>query len=298
MRDVTRVLAQTEDSIARAVIWGSLREALRDSRISPSDYLDIVEEVLQGQPDITVETVIRDSRHAPSSTIAGYLGCTAESTARVARVAVSIMDAAEPNSLRQLIAARTLVSTTVDPELLTAWLAGGAPNGLRVDEDMRWRLTRSLAGMGAVSVDHIDAELQRDPSSHGAISALAARASIPDADSKASVWQTIWTDDTLSNYELFALAENFFRFGQEELTASYVVRYFDDLASMVETRTGAMAERLAELLFPRNYVSRQTLELAQARLAAGDLTPSLHRPLADQTDDLRRLLTSRETFGW
>ena len=65
------------------MIWGSLREALRDSRISPSDYLDIVEEVLEGQPDITVETVIRDSRHAPSSTIAGY----SDARLRHARVA-------------------------------------------------------------------------------------------------------------------------------------------------------------------------------------------------------------------
>jgi len=297
--EVPRVLAQTEDILARAVIWGSLREALRDSNVSPSDYLDIVEQALPTEADITVETVIRDSlRYGASSTIAGYLGGTPQFTARVAAVATKIMLDADNGSLRQLIAARTLVNTTSDVGMLSSWLSGAAPDGLLVDDDLRWRLTRRLAEMGEVTSEHIDAELQRDPSSQGVLSAMSARASLPSAASKAAVWQTLWTDDTLSNYELFALAEGFFRPGQEQLTAGYVPRYFDDLATMAETRGGMMAERLADLLFPRNYVDQPTLDLAQHCLESNKLTQQLRRPLADHTDDLSRLLVSRETFGW
>ena len=60
---------------------------------------------------------------------------------------------------------------------------------------------------GAATLDDIDAELQRDPSSQGVLVGARGPRILPDADSKAQVWQTIWTDDTLSNYELFALAE-------------------------------------------------------------------------------------------
>ena len=67
---------------------------------------------------------------------------------------------------------------------------------------------------------------------------------------------------------------------------------------MAETRGGMMAERLADLLYPRNYVEQRTLELARHCLDSSDLIQQLRRPVADHTDDLDRLLTSRETFGW
>jgi aminopeptidase N len=297
--DIPRVLAKSDDVLARAVIWGSLREALLDSRLSPNDYLSIVEGALPFEADLAVEAILRDElRQGGTSTTSVYLGALPENRERVSRVASAIMQEAEPSSLRQLIAARILVNTTHDVELLQSWLGGAGPDGLLVDEDLRWRLTRKLCEHGILGLQDIEAESQRDPSSQGALAALAARAALPDPKVKAEVWQTIWVDQALSNYELFALAEGFFRPGQNQLTAPYVTRYFDDLSSMADTRGGMMAERLAALLFPRHYVEAPVLEKARRCLESSRLTEQLRRPVADHTDDLGRALRSRETFGW
>ena len=67
---------------------------------------------------------------------------------------------------------------------------------------------------------------------------------------------------------------------------------------MAETRGGMMAERIADLLFPRNYVEPRTSGVGPALSGSSELIQQLRRPVADHTDDLARLLTSRETFGW
>jgi aminopeptidase N len=115
---------------------------------------------------------------------------------------------------------------------------------------------------------------------------------------KAGLWETLMHDETLSNYELFALAEFFFRPAQRELTAPYVERYFRELPQMPQSRTGMMAERLAATLFPSAAVSAETLRLAEDCLADESLPQPVRRPIADCADDLARALRSKETFGW
>ena len=59
-------------------------------------------------------------------------------------------------------------------------------------------------------------EQDRDPSSQGALHALSCRAVLPDPAVKEEVWGSITTDPDLSNYELYALVEAFFRRDQVE----------------------------------------------------------------------------------
>jgi aminopeptidase N len=105
-------------------------------------------------------------------------------------------------------------------------------------------------------------------------------------------------DETLSNYELLALAEFFFRPSQIELTAPYVERYFAELPQASKRWSGMMAERLAAALFPRSAVSAKTLQLAERCLADDSASHLTRRQIADCTDDLARALRSREAFGW
>jgi aminopeptidase N len=299
MAEVAEALPRIDDLLGRAVVWAALREALLDARVSPSAYLDVVESALPAEADIAVEAVLRDEmRHGATSSTAVYLTAAPAHRSRVAAVAEQILAAAEPASNRQLVVARTFVSTTDDMDLVARWRDGDVPDGLLLDDDLRWRLTRRLAQRGLVSADDIDLEARRDPSSHGVLAAMTARASLPDPGLKEHVWRQLLDDDALTNYELFALAQGFFATGQDELTAPYRQRYFDELPVLSERRSGMVADRLAELLFPRNAVTEQTLGWAREVLAASDLSPQVRRPVSDHTDDLARALASRQRFGW
>jgi aminopeptidase N len=105
-------------------------------------------------------------------------------------------------------------------------------------------------------------------------------------------------DESLSNYEPSALAEFYFRPSQTELTEPYVERYFHELPRMPNSRTDAMAERLAQTLFPRFEVTAETLRLAEECLADRPRRSPVRRPISDYTDDLAQALRSREALGW
>jgi aminopeptidase N len=156
----------------------------------------------------------------------------------------------------------------------------------------------SLCGLGVFGADEIAAERRRDPSSQGSLAALSCSASIPDPEVKEGLWQTLMSDETLSNYELFALADSFFRPDQMEMLQPYVPRYFAELPAMPKSRTGFMAERFTESLFPRYAVSQQTVDLAERLIADESVSQQIRRPVADLSDDMARALSSRKTFGW
>ncbi|HEU0129309.1 MAG TPA: ERAP1-like C-terminal domain-containing protein, partial [Pseudonocardiaceae bacterium] len=215
----------------------------------------------------------------------------------LAGVADELLAGAQPGSNRQLIAVRAVIDVSPDSQRLLRWLEGDVPKGVLVDDDLRWRLLIALCAAGVKGDVDVDAERQRDLSSQGALHALRCRASIPTAEAKASVWHSIVSDASLSNSELYALAERFFHRDQTDLTEKYTRRYFDEIPATAAFRTGWMVERTALLVYPRYAVSDATVALAQRCLTRADLDPGVRRSISDRTDDLRRVLRSRVTFG-
>ena len=218
--------------------------------------------------------------------------------ARLEAVARTVLDGAAASSNRQLVANRIVVALTTDADLLRGWLSGdAAPDGLVRDEFFRWQVLRSLCRLGAAGADEIAAERERDPSSQGALHALECESALPDPASKADVWHRLTSDAALSNYELYSLARFFFLPSQVELTAPYVERYFTDTPATARFRTGWMVERVAALAYPRYAVSADTVRLAERVVHDPELPSGVRRSISDATDDLRRVLASRETFG-
>jgi aminopeptidase N len=126
--------------------------------------------------------------------------------------------------------------------------------------------------------------------------ALRCKAAMPDATMKEAVWQQIVGDAELTNSELYALADTFFRHDQVELTTPFVERYFSEIPGTVKIRNGWLVERTAENVYPRYAVSEGTAARAQASLDSDKLEAGLRRAIGDATDDLQRALRSRQTF--
>jgi aminopeptidase N len=290
--EAARLLSRIEDPVARAAVWGALREGVLDGAVRPERYLDILDAALPRESDLVVETML-------NRCVYGWLGTylpEADHRHRVAALAARMLEAAEPGSNRQLLTVRAFIDSTRDTELLRRWLDGQQPSGVTVDDDFRWRLVRALAEAGALGPEDIDAEAERDRSSQGVLHALASTASLPLAENKAVAWQRLVSDEELSNWQAFAVAEHFFRPGQDDLTEEYVGRYFDEMPGTVRFRPGAMAEQIALLAYPRLAVGVDTVSAAEQCLA-GDLESGVRRAIADRTDDMRRLLASRERLG-
>ncbi len=292
-------LATIGDPLARAVVWGSLREGLYDGLLDPQSYLSTLESALPAETDLAVEVILGAAPFAGAIGALGTYFAAPSHRDRLGEVADTLLTAAPPGSNRQLIAARAVIDTTRDVARLQRWLDGDVPSGLAVDDDLRWRVLIALCAQGVKSDTDIDAATARDTSSQGALHALRCRASIPTADAKARTWDSLTRDATLSNYQLYALAERFFHPEQIQLTSAYVSRYFEDIPDTAKIRTGWMVDRTAGLAYPRYAVTEGTVALADQCFDRTDLDTGLRRAVSDRTDDLRRVVTSRARFsGW
>jgi aminopeptidase N len=289
-------LNRIDDPLARAVIWGALREGMLDADLSPERYLEAVEAALPTEADLAVEKILGSAQDGLIGQL-GILLTGANDRRRLATLARAVLREAPPSSNRQIVAARALILVCDDDAMLRGWLDGGAPEGLRVDDDLRWRITRARCELGAAGQSEIDAESARDGSSQGALWALRCRATLPDPEVKADVWRSITTDPSLSNYQLYALCEYFFRPGQLELQAPYVERYFAEIPATAGLRTGSVVDLSARHAFPRFAVSEETIRLSERCLGSAELTPGARRAISDGTDDLRRAVRSRGRHG-
>jgi aminopeptidase N len=273
-------------------VWGALRGSLLDGHLHPDDYVAVLEAAMPAELDEVVELIL----NKVGAVWLGTYFVKPADRSRLTALAGRIVASAGPGGNRQLVASRILVELTDDAGMLREWREGGTPEGLRVDDDFRWRLLRSLCAHGAADQDDIAAERQRDPSSQGLLHALRCKSSIPDAEVKAEVWSSLVEDHSLSNYEAYALAGRFFSARNAELTRPYADRYFTEFAEAAGARGGMMAEQLALEAFPRYHVGEDVIANGEAALKR-DLDPGVRRRISDALDDMRRLLAARERLS-
>ncbi len=297
VRLAPQVLPRVRDDLSRSVVWSALRAAVLDARTAPDDYLDALTNALPQEVDLVVEVLLGSGSSSGALGWVGTFFSRVDQRRGLAAIADRVLADAAPASNRQLIAARGLIAATDDAQLLDQWYCGAVPEGLPFDEDLRWRLLTALCTAGVGKRADVEALRGDDPSSQGALHALRALAALPDAASKEEMWESLTTDVSLSNYELYALAEGFFQPDQVDLTADYVSRYFTDMPGTAAIRSGILAQVGARLAYPRYAVSSDTVQQAEDVLADETLDPGVRRSISDRTDDMQRVLHSRSIFG-
>ncbi|WP_211362684.1 ERAP1-like C-terminal domain-containing protein, partial [Streptomyces chryseus] len=180
------------------------------------------------------------------------------------------------------------------PDGIQDWFhIGGVPGGPELDPELRWRILRRLAVLGATDETAIAAELARDPSATGQEGAARCRAALPTPEAKAAAWAGMFEDDSLSNYLFSATAQGFWQPEQAALVRDYIPRYYRDAKAVADRRGPAIAEAAGRYAFPQFAVDKESLRLGEDFLRDTATTPALHRKLTDQLDDLRRALAVR-----
>ncbi len=289
------LLPATDDDRLRAGIWNNVRNAFHNAQAAPERVLDLVE---AGMPS-------DDNDYAWSNTVpwaiervAGLADDPVAALDRIHRTCRQRLTDAVPGSTLQLAAFESAIASTADVDQLRGWLGGDdVPAGLTVDLALRWRVMVRLATLGQTDRDELRRTLGAEPTAVSRVEHDRALASLPDAEAKAWAWNRFLGREPVPNYELEASGLGMWRSGQEELTAPYVDRYFDDLAGTVQVRSGWVLARAARWFFPVTALDETTLDRARRLAGRPDLDLSLRRGVVDSADDLRRAIAVRRTFG-
>ena len=146
--------------------------------------------------------------------------------------------------------------TATDAGELRGWLAA-TPDGIDLDLDLRWRILVRLAGLGATDRDELRAALDAEPTGESRVEhmrAIGVAARRRGQGARRGTSSPARLD--VPNYELEAAGLGMWRGGQEELTAPYVDRYFDELPATVGVRSGWVLADATEFFFPVTSLTR------------------------------------------
>nr|WP_181442426.1 aminopeptidase N [Streptomyces tateyamensis] len=294
-RTVRESLGAVPDESARAVLWNSARDQVRDGELAPEEYLELVAAHLPGETSLhLVQAVLRFARElvvdrflAPERRPAAL--------ALLGTVYRSLLERGAGEGDLRLVAARGLLTVAATKEQaaeLQEWLAAGTvPGGPELDPELRWQLLLRLAVLGATDEAQLAAQQALDPSDLSEEGATRCRAALPDRAAKEAAFTALFHGG-LSNYLAAATAQGLWQPEQAELLADLTLRYFEELPAAAE-RGPAIAAVLTRHGFPAFAATGATVAAAEACLARTDLTPGARRGLVDQLDDLRRAVRAR-----
>ncbi|MDP2773598.1 MAG: aminopeptidase N [Nocardioides sp.] len=281
---LTAGLADIDDDLVRAVVWGAAFDLVHTRLLDPADHLALVRRHLPRE------------RHVAS--VAAVLGRTLDT---VVPLRVAATDAAPAADLvaeaclegiatatdEQLLIelTRGLARTSRDTALLTGWLAAGrTERGVDLDPSLRWRVVGRLAEIGSFEADRIETERLRDGTIDGELGAARALAARPTVAAKDAAWAAATQDDQVSNRRYEALLHGLWSPEQADLLTPYVAAYWAASPGIAQRRGQAFSQ-VVHRAFPRVALSADQVADLEAALA-GDLPSVLRRGWEDRLDDL------------
>jgi aminopeptidase N len=281
--------------LLRQQVWASLWEMTRDRLLSSMDYLALVRRVLVDEPDlavvqmVTATVVSAVARYVPEELI------EKESQALV-EAARSAIDSAAPGDMRVLWA-RTLIDLARSDEdaRLAATIVDVPPDGLAVDQDMRWAVAVRWVALGLDgAAERLASEQVRDKSDRGERAMATAQAARPDPEVKEEVWDRIHGGGYDSLKLTLSAARGFWRRCQRDILEHFVSRFFEGLPKVFREWEAEAARSYFGAFFPWYRIDESTLGQVRGLLDdGGDLGPMLKRLLIEAEDDLKRALACR-----
>ncbi|MGY1503447.1 aminopeptidase N [Streptomyces sp. QTS52] len=189
------------------------------------------------------------------------------------------------NPGRRQVALRGLARTATDADDL-AWLREQAGD----DVDLRWRALVREAELGGDVSAEAARLLESDPDPDAWVRALTVRAALPDAATKAEVWQQLALDRVLPVSSVHHVAAAFWRPDQETLLAPYAQEY---LGLIAEMDRGGMIQAMVYTshLFPPHAIDHAYIERAQK--ASQEAAPVVRATLLERSDAISRMLRAR-----
>jgi aminopeptidase N len=286
-----------QDSLPRALVLGAAWDMTRDAEMSGRDFVDLV---LASLPGETNSTMLKTTLAQLQSTLRVYVSPQHRDATHTAAVAAlgDLARAARPGSDAQLQLLTTYAALQRGGDA-AAWLQAlldGTQQleGLAVDTEMRWTLLTSLAAVGGVDEDRVDAELERDNTTTGRERAARTLAALPTPERKAAAWRDGVERADASNAVVEAIGLGFSTVADPAVLRPFVRTYHDALLDVWATRTQAVAEAIVVTYYPTVLADQELLDTTQAWLDAHrDAPAGLVRLVAENRDGVARALRAQ-----
>jgi aminopeptidase N len=289
-------LADIQDPLARALVWGAAWDATRDAEVAPSDYVDLV---LGNIATETESTTIRLSLTQLTQVARTYVA-PAKQDATIRRVGDALWQLAQdaaPGSDAQFQFVKFfagIASTTEHGDILSGLRSGSITlEGLEIDTDLSWELLEGLVLVGQAGEAEIDAALADDNTANGQQAAARAKATIPTPDAKLATLQAALTDDTITNVVLRNMGLGFQHVNEPGSLAGTVGPYFDAIARIWKERSYSIASYVLQFFYAGPLASQQLVDATNAWLDANPDVPALRRLVIENLAGVERALAAQ-----
>ncbi len=288
-------LGRLDDSLARALCWGAAWDMTRDAEMRATDFVHLVLRNIATETDPWGLTALPRFAALAAHSYSAPSG-RPELLAQWEQGLRRLVSEAAPGSDHQLTFVRQLSAAARGEEALDeleALLDGSrVPEGLAVDQDLRWVVLTGLARAGRAGEDRISAELERDPTIAGQEHAAAARAAQPTPEAKQAAWAAV-TDPATPNETARSIVVSFMRPGQDEVLRPYVERYLDAADSLYDEIGTHKAAVVLEYIFPKPLGSPELLARVDEWLASSSAHPGARRYVTEGRADVARALAAQ-----
>ena len=289
-------LADIDEPLARAIVWGAAWDATRDAEVPASDYVDLV---LGNIATETESTTIRLALTQLLQVARSYVA-PEKRDATVERVGDTLWTLAQEAEagtdlqfqLVKFFAA--IASTPAHGDALAALRSGALRlDGLEIDDDLGWELLEGMVLVGAAGEAEIAEALTKDNTANGQQAAARARATIPTVDGKRAALDAALTDTTIPNAVLRNMGMGYQHVGDPDVLRDLVQPYFDALTRVWEERSYKIAEYVVVWFYPGALASQALVDATRAWLDSHPDTPALRRMVIESLAGVERALAAQ-----
>lgn len=290
-------LSSLEDSLARALIWGSFWDSTRDAEIAASEFIDLVLTHIGAETQSTTLRTVLGQLHVATMQ---FTDPTQRNTTmhRVADRLWELAQQAIAGSDAQFQFAKAFASLASTPAQLAIVrdLFEGETKlvGLDVDTDLGWHLLISLSAGGVATAEAIDEYLASDTTATGQQSAAHARAARPTFDAKQEAWASIMVGHD-SNLIVRSTGLGFLHVHDPAVLEAFIEPYFDALEQIWHSRSYAIASEIIEGFFPAPLANKRLRDAAKRWLSEHPEPAALHRIVLENLAGVERALAAQET---
>ena len=225
-------IGTVEDSFLRAMLWGSLWDMVRETRLAPSRFLAAAMRELPNEQDEQIAAGIIGRLRR---TIEAYLSAAARDAVTPAAERLFLTLAADPS--RPYGIRRTALDAYIDVAAsagalgrLDAWLDSSTAAGLPLRQPSRWTIVTHLLAVASPTAERRFADEERhDTTAGGQRRAFVAGAARPDAAIKRAYFTRYFADSALNEEWVTASLRAFNDPDQSALTIRYLAPALDSL---------------------------------------------------------------------
>ncbi len=273
-------LSDISDPLARALVWGSAWDSTRDAEMAPSDFVDLV---LGNIATESESTTVRTTLAQLATTARMYVSPDRRENTirRVADAMLELAENAEPGSDQQFQFLRTFASMADTAEHAAALrsIRSGERviSGIAIDTDLSWDLLEGMVLAGGAGESEIAEALAADNTSNGQQAAARLRATIPTAEAKRKILETMRDDTTIANSQCDHYVRGYTHVNDPSVFENLVSEYFDAVQTVWDSRTFKIAEYFAIGLYPAVMATESLGSKTRAWLDSNNDAPSALR---------------------